>query len=70
MTPEAILLTIRAGFEFGTELLRYLQTDKGQEFAAQVLNDRAAWDKFWLDAGGGLKRLFTGDLFKPQPEKK
>ena len=69
MTPETILLTIRAGFEFGTELLRYLQTTEGQEFVRQSLNDRAAWDSFWGDAGKQLKRFFSGELFNVTPQK-
>ena len=68
MTPEAIMLTIRAGFEFGTELLRYLQTPEGQAVVRKSLEDRAAWDKFWQDVGDGLKKFFTGELFHAQPK--
>ena len=54
MTPEAILLTIRAGFEFGTELLRYLQTPEGQAVVKKSLEDSAAWEKFWQGVGDGM----------------
>lgn len=64
MTPELIIGTIRAGFEFGIELLRFLQTEQGRKFAEQTLKDRAAWDAFWSDTATGLQRLFNGDLFK------
>lgn len=59
-----ILSTIRAGFEFGTQTLKYLQTETGREFAKQVLADRAKWDSFWLDIGKGLEKLFSGAVFK------
>lgn len=64
MDPTAILATIRAGFDFGTELLRYLQTPEGKAFTEQAIKDRAAWDKFWADAASGIKRLVSGELFK------
>jgi len=64
MDPTTILATIRAGFEFGTELLKYLQTETGREFAKQVLQDRAKWDSFWLDVGKGLEKVFSGAVFK------
>ena len=64
MTPEAILLTIKAGFEFGTKLLDYLMTEEGKAFVKKTTEDQAAWNKFWADAGMGVKKLFTGELFK------
>lgn len=66
MTPELILATIKAGFDFGTELLKYLQTDQGRALVQQSMNDRASWDTFWQHIGGGLKQFFSGDLFKPK----
>jgi len=63
-TAVAILATIRVGFEFGIELLKYLQTDAGRKFAEQVIEDRAKWDSFWLDIGKGLEKVFSGALFK------
>jgi len=47
MTPEAVLAAIRAGFEFGTELCRFLQTPEGQRVLKQSREDRAAWDAWW-----------------------
>lgn len=64
MTPEVIIATIKAGFEFGTELLKYLQTEEGKAFVKKSTEDRAAWDKFWVDAGAGLKGLISGEMFK------
>ena len=64
MTPEMILATIKAGFEFGTELVRYLQTEDGKAFVKKTTEDRAAWDKFWSEAGRGLKGLVSGEMFK------
>lgn len=60
MGAAEILATIRAGFEFGTELLKYLQTDEGKAFSKQALQDRASWDKFWADTGKDLKTFFSG----------
>lgn len=64
MTPSEILATIRVGFEFGTELLKWAQTEEGKAFAKQALADRAKWDSFWVDVGNGLTKFFKGDLFK------
>lgn len=64
MTPTAILMTIQAGFMFGTELLKFLQTDEGKKLVNKSLEDRAAWDKFWGEVGTGIKQLFSGELFK------
>lgn len=61
------LATIKSGFDFGIELLRYLQTPQGQAFAKRVMDDRAAWDKAWSDAGKWLEKFFKGDLFKETP---
>lgn len=68
MTPEALLIigTIRAGFECVTQLVKYLMTEDGKKLVAKSLEDRAAWDKFWSDLGGGLKKLISGDLFKKE----
>jgi hypothetical protein len=64
MTPVAILETIRAVAEAVAEYFRWLQTEQGKRFSDQVMSDRVAWDKFWIDAGIGLKRLFSGELLK------
>lgn len=64
MTPEMILAAIKSGFDFGTELLKYLQTDEGKKFVAQALQDRKNWDDFWKGVGSGIHSLFDGDLFK------
>lgn len=66
MTPVAILETIHAGFLFGTELLKFAQTDQGRDLIEQSLADRAKWDSFWLDVGNGLTAFFTGTLFVPK----
>jgi len=70
MTPDALLIigTIRAGFEFGTELIKFLLTEEGRKLVNQMLQDRKAWDKFWSDVGVGLKKLVTGELFRAQPQ--
>jgi hypothetical protein len=64
MTPEMILATIKAGFEFGIELLKFLQTDEGKKLVNKSLEDRTAWDKFWTDVASGLRKLFSGELLK------
>lgn len=64
MTPEAIVRMVTAGFECGAELLRFLQTPQGQAQVEQLLSDRAKWDSFWSNVGGGLKRFFSGEAFK------
>lgn len=64
MTPELILATIKSGFEFASELLRFLQTDQGKKLVDQAMTDRQNWDTFWTHVGGGIKSFFSGQLFK------
>ena len=63
-TAAEILATIRLGFEFGIELLKYLQTDQGKKTVEQMLSDRTKWDAFWAGVPDVLKKLFTGEYFK------
>jgi hypothetical protein len=67
MSPELVLSTIKAGFDFGTELLKFLQTDQGRDLVKQSLEDRAKWDAFWSQTGDGMRKFFTGQLFIPKP---
>ena len=66
VTPSPILIleVIKAISEAVREYFRWLQTDEGKRFSAQAMADRAAWDKFWLDAGSGVKQLFSGEFLK------
>ncbi len=64
MDPLTILATIRAGFEFGTELLKYLQTEHGQKTVEKALETQENWDAFWGKVGAGIQKLFSGELFK------
>ena len=64
MTPEMVLATLKAGFEFGTEALRFAQTEQGKQLVAKSMADRAVWDKFWSDIAAGMKKLFSGEAFK------
>ena len=70
MTPDALLIigAIRAGFEFGTQLIKYLMTEEGKKLVIKSLEDRAAWDKFWGDVAGWLEKFISGELFRAQPE--
>ncbi len=67
MDPLTILATIRAGFEFGTELLKYLQTEHGQKMVEKSLESRENWEEFWGRVGGGLQKFFSGELFQGTP---
>lgn len=59
MDPFTISMgAIQAGFQFGIELLKYLQTPEGQKFAARVNENSVEWDAFWKNAGDGIKKLF------------
>jgi|WetSurMetagenome_2_1015567.scaffolds.fasta_scaffold19622_6 hypothetical protein len=64
MTPEMILATIKSGFEFGSEFLKFLQTEQGKKVINQMLDDRTKWDAFWAKAPEVLKKFFTGEYFK------
>lgn len=64
MTPETILTTVTAVANALTEYLKWAQTDEGKKWTAQMMADRAAWDKFWRDVGLGVGAFFKGDLFK------
>ena len=59
-----ILGAAKAGFEFGTELLRYLQTAEGQAWVKKLTDDAAEREKLLADAGGWLTKLLKGDLLK------
>ncbi len=61
MTPDMIAALGKAGFEFGTELLKFWQTEQGKKAFEQMLLDRANWDAGW--------KSFTAPfvaLFKPE----
>ena len=62
MNPETVLLTIRACAEALTATMKWLSTDQGKQVIERSLQDRAAWDKFWADAGKGIQGLFSGKL--------
>jgi hypothetical protein len=64
LTPEAIIRLVTAGLEALTETMKFLQSPAGQRQTELMLSDRAKWDSFWGDVGKGLKRFFSGDLFK------
>ena len=64
MTPLVVMEVIRAGFVFGTELLKFMQTKQGMELITKSLEDRKKWDSFWKDVGESLGNFFTGKLFK------
>ena len=67
MSPETILQTIRSVADCTTEIVRYLQTEEGKKLVNKSLEDRAAWDMFWKDVESGMKKLFSGELFKNAP---
>jgi len=62
MLPELIIGTIKAGFEFGIELLKFLQTPQGAAALEQATKDRAAWDKWWADREKDVKGMFGAVL--------
>lgn len=62
--PTLILSTIKAGFEFGIALFKWLSTPEGAAFAKKLSDDAAAWDKAWESVGKGISSLFKGELFK------
>jgi hypothetical protein len=64
MTPETILLTVQSVANAATEYLKWIQTDEGRKWSAQVMADRQAWDKFWTDAGKAIGSFVKGDTFK------
>jgi len=64
MTPETVLLTIKACAEALTATMTWLSTDQGKAVVAKSLEDRTAWDRFWAEAGGGIRKFFSGELFK------
>ena len=64
ITPAMVLETIKVGFEFGIEALKFAQTPEGKQLIAKSIEDRAAWDAFWADTGAGLKKFFSGEILK------
>lgn len=62
--PNLILTTIKAGFDFGTELLKYLQTDQGKAFIKKMTEDAAAREKWWAEVCDWSTKFFKGDLLK------
>ena len=50
--------TIKSVFDFGLELLKFLQTPEGKQLNAQMLSDRAKWDSFWSNTGASLEGFF------------
>ena len=53
----AVLGTVQAVATAVTEVCKVLQTPEGQKSLERG-------DKFWTDAGNGIKSLFDGTLFK------
>ena len=64
VTPALVLATIQSAAQFGTELLKFAQTEDGMRIIQKSFEDRAAWDKFWVDASAWFKKFVTGELFK------
>ena len=64
ITPAMVLETIKVGFEFGIEALKFAQTEEGKKVINKSIEDRAACDAFWADTGAGLKKFFSGELLK------
>lgn len=65
LTPALICETIKAICGMLVEFMRFYQTPEGQRLVQQHLADRAAWDKFWKDAGDGITQFFQRkDLFQ------
>ena len=64
ITPAMVLETIKVGFEFGIEALKFAQTEEGKKVINKSIEDRAAWDAFWAATGAGLKKFFSGEILK------
>lgn len=60
MDPLTLSLqTAKAGFEFGTEFLKFLATPQGQALVEKSIQDRANWDKFWGGVGTSIQTAWT-----------
>jgi len=62
MDPVQITLaleTAKAGFEFGTEVMKFLATEQGQKVVEKSLADRAEWDQRWAKFGKQIEDAFA-----------
>lgn len=64
MTPALVLATIKSVADATTEALKFAQTAAGQRWIDEILADHQLWDKRLAEIGAGLKRFFSGELFK------
>lgn len=66
--PVAVLLlvlpAVRAGFEFGVELLRFLATAEGQQMVGQWRSDDKALRAAAKQIGAWIQKLFLGQIIK------
>jgi hypothetical protein len=58
MTPETVPATIQAVASATREMFAFLQTPEGQEILKKSREDRAAFDKWFHDAGAWLTSTF------------
>ncbi len=69
MPPLVILATIRSGFEFGTQLLKFLQTTNGKRMVVKALDNadksEENWRAFWQRVGEIANKLFPATLLAP-----
>ena len=56
----AVLGVLQAAFVFGTELLKFLQTDEGKALLAKATVDRATFDGFCADAAKSVTGFLKG----------
>lgn len=55
----ASIQMLKAGFEFGTEVCKTLQTPEGQKALAQMAADRQKWDADWAAVGKRIDAFLT-----------
>jgi hypothetical protein len=56
-----VLAAIQASAEAVKAVFGWLCTPEGQATSKSMREDRAAWDKFWSEAGSGLTSFFKAD---------
>ncbi len=65
IVSAAILATLRAGFEFGIQLLKFLQSSNGKRMVAKALDEaeknEQSWNAFWRRVGEITARLFSSN---------